>query len=101
MAESQFDVAVARAVIKKAGAVEIALGQPADKFPHTDFTKLELGFDHQLALTIHHIGVPQHLPVDRTNDLFLPCVVVTRKELKGSVAIEALDTQKRGGTKRH
>ena len=101
MAEGQLDVAVARAVVKKAGAVEIALGQAAHELAHADFTELELGFDHQLPLAFHDVGVPQHLPVDRTNDLFLPCVVVTRKELKGSVAIKALDTQKRCGTKRH
>ena len=101
MAEGQLDVAIARAVVKKASAIQVALSQPAHEFTNADFPELELGFDHQLSLAFHDVGVPQHLPVDRTNDLFLRGVVVTWKELKGSVAIKALDTQKRGGTKRH
>ena len=93
MAEGQLDVAVSRAVIKEAAAVQVAFGNAAHQLTDADFTELELRLFDDLPLAVHHVSVAKHLLVHSTDDLFFPGVLIAWDQLEGGFTLlrEAFD----------
>ena len=93
MAEGQLDVAVSRAVIKEAAAVQVAFGNAAHQLTDADFTELELRLFDDLPLAVHHVSVAKHLLVHSTDDLFFPGVLIAWDQLERGFTLlrEAFD----------